>query len=96
MLSLVAQEGERNRVRVCMCGEMAAERHYTLLLLGLGIREFSVAPSAVPEVKRVIRGVARRTAAKIARHALTLVTPEEVDAYLYDETDHLLKEIQPA
>ena len=95
MLSSVAREGERHRVRVSMCGEMAAERHYTLLLLGLGIREFSVAPSAVPEVKRVIRGVARRTAAEIARHALTLVTPEEVDAYLYDETDRLLKAIQP-
>ncbi len=93
MLRQVIQEGERKRVAVSICGEMAAERHYTLLLLGLGIREFSVAPSAVPEVKRVIRSVGRRTAARISDHVLTLVTPEEVDAYLYDEADRLLAEV---
>ncbi|MFB3067530.1 MAG: phosphoenolpyruvate--protein phosphotransferase [Planctomycetota bacterium] len=92
LLKQIIREGERHRVHVSMCGEMACERPYTLLLLGLGIREFSVTPSAVPEVKRVVRAVTRRTAARIARQAMTFPTPEEVDAFLAEETSRLLPE----
>ena len=92
LLTQVIREGERHRVHVSMCGEMACERPYTLLLLGLGIREFSVTPSAVPEVKRVVRAVPRRTAARIAQQAMTFPTPEEVDAFLAEETSRLLPE----
>jgi phosphotransferase system enzyme I (PtsI) len=93
LLRTVVREGERQNLRVTMCGEMAAERPYTLLLLGLGIRHFSVAPGAVPEVKRVIRAVPRRRAAEITAQALTHATPEEVDAYLAEEAHHLLEDI---
>ncbi|MGQ0612381.1 MAG: phosphoenolpyruvate--protein phosphotransferase [Planctomycetaceae bacterium] len=92
LLQQIVREGERAKISVSMCGEMAAETSYALLLLGLGIRQFSVAPALVPQVKRVVRGVARRTAASIARQALLLSTPEDVDAYLADETSRLLGE----
>ncbi|MGH7162793.1 MAG: phosphoenolpyruvate--protein phosphotransferase, partial [Planctomycetota bacterium] len=90
MLRAIAQEGERRRIRVTLCGEMASERAYTLLLLGLGIRQFSVAPSAIPEVKRVVRAVARHVAARITKRALSFATPEEVDAFLADEARALV------
>ena len=93
LLRTVVREGERQSLRVTLCGEMASERPYTLLLLGLGIRHFSVAPGAVPEVKRVIRAVPRRRAAEITAQALTHSTPEEVDAYLAEEARHLLEDI---
>jgi len=93
LLRTVVREGGRQNLRVTMCGEMAAERPYTLLLLGLGIRHFSVAPGAVPEVKRVVRAVPRRRAAEITAQALTRATPEEVDAYLAEEAHHLLEDI---
>jgi phosphotransferase system enzyme I (PtsI) len=92
LLRTVVREGERQSLPVTMCGEMAAERPYTLLLLGLGIRHFSVAPGAVPEVKRVVRAVPRRRAAEITARALTHATPEEVDAYLAEEAHHLLED----
>jgi len=92
LVRTVVAEGERGHVPVTMCGEMAAERAYTLLLLGLGIRRFSVAPSAVPEVKRVVRSVTRSEAAEVTKGALPLVTPEEVDAYLHEHADRLLPE----
>jgi len=90
LLSDVVRVGDRAGLRVAMCGEMASERRYTLLLLGLGIRSFSVAPGAVPAVKRVVRSVTRHRAARITRNAMKLATPEEVDAYLAEEADHLL------
>jgi phosphotransferase system enzyme I (PtsI) len=89
LLRSVVREGERAGIRVSLCGEMASERPYTLLLLGLGIRRFSVAPSTVPEVKRVVRSVTRRMAAEITGKALELSTPEDVDGYLFDETARL-------
>ena len=90
LLRTVVREGERHAVPVSMCGEMAAERAYTLLLLGLGIRSFSVAPSAVPEVKRVVRSVTRRQAGEVVQGVWSLAAPEEVDAYLHDAADRLL------
>jgi phosphotransferase system enzyme I (PtsI) len=92
LLRTVVDESERRGIVVTMCGEMAAERAYTLLLLGLGIRSFSVAPSAVPDVKRVIRGVTRRRAAEVVAGALALATPEDVDAYLQEQADALIPE----
>jgi phosphotransferase system enzyme I (PtsI) len=92
LLRRVIREGEKARIRVTMCGEMASEPAYTLMLLGLGIRHFSVAPSAVPQVKRVVRSVPRHRAAEIAEQALELATPEEVDAYLAEQADRLLPE----
>jgi phosphotransferase system enzyme I (PtsI) len=38
-----------------MCGELASDSHFTRLLLGLGIDEFSVAPAFIPKIKKVIR-----------------------------------------
>jgi phosphotransferase system enzyme I (PtsI) len=49
------QAGARARVPVNLCGEMASDPRYTRLLLGLGLREFSMHPAALPEVKRVIQ-----------------------------------------
>jgi phosphotransferase system enzyme I (PtsI) len=53
------------RTRVSMCGEMAGDPRYTRLLLGLGLREFSMQPSSLLEVKAIVRdsdiGALRRT-----------------------------------
>jgi len=92
LLRQVAMEGDRQNKSVALCGEMAAERAYAILLLGLGIRRFSVAPAAVPEVKRVVRSVPRHTAVAITGRALVLATPEEVDQYLAEQADRLLGE----
>jgi phosphotransferase system enzyme I (PtsI) len=90
LLKGVAQEGERHGLRVAMCGEMAGERPYTILLLGMGLRHLSVAPGTVPEVKRVVRSVTRHQAARIAERAMTLTAPEEIDEYLAEQADRLL------
>jgi len=93
LLQHIATEADRAGIQVSICGEMGSERAYTLLLLGLGIRHFSVAPAAVPLVKRVIRVVTRRKAAEITARALELATPEEVDAYLEEQADKLLPDV---
>jgi phosphoenolpyruvate-protein phosphotransferase (PTS system enzyme I) len=54
LISNTLQAGRRANIPVSMCGEMAGDPQYTRLLLGLGLREFSMHPSTLLEVKRVI------------------------------------------
>jgi phosphocarrier protein FPr len=56
---------------VAVCGEAASDPEAIPLLLGLGVRELSVAPTAVPTVKQAVRGVDLTAATELARQALT-------------------------
>jgi phosphotransferase system enzyme I (PtsI) len=88
----------RDIIRTCakagvdcsLCGEMAGEPLYTLLLLGLGLRSFSMAPRNVPEVKKLIRLVAVSQAERVARKALSFETERQVLNYLRDTTKKVL------
>ena len=51
---MTIQAGEKMGIPVAMCGEMAGDARYTRLLLGMGLKEFSVHPNALLEVKQVI------------------------------------------
>lgn len=55
LIDFTLRSGRRAHIPVSMCGEMAGDIRYTRLLLGLGLREFSMHPTAVLEVKRVIQ-----------------------------------------
>ena len=61
-----------------MCGEMAGDPLATLILLGLGMDEFSMSASSIPQVKKIIRSVSYEDAKAIAEKALNLETGEEV------------------
>ncbi len=78
----IIKEAHKNKVMVSMCGEMAGDPIATLLLLGLGLDEFSVIPSVLPEIKKIIRSVTLREAQKIAAKALAFATFEEVKDFL--------------
>ena len=54
LLQMVIQAGRRHATPVAMCGEMAGDPRYTRLLLGLGLREFSMQPALLPKVKSLI------------------------------------------
>ena len=54
LLKFIFDAGDRLKIPVTVCGEMAGERRYTRLLLALGLRSFSMHPSRILEVKQVI------------------------------------------
>jgi phosphocarrier protein FPr len=70
------------RVQVAVCGELASDETAIPVLVGLGVRELSVVPTAVPMVKRAVREVDAAAAAELAREALTAPGPDEVRALL--------------
>lgn len=79
-------------VEVSLCGEMAGQPLYTIFLLGIGLRNLSMAPAKIPEVKKLIRLVTATQARRVTRRALGFDTERQVTNYLRDETRKVLPE----
>ncbi len=82
LIKQIIDTGHAADIWVGMCGEMAGEPPLSLLLLGMGLDEFSTSPVQVPLVKQMIRSVERSFAQSVAQQALTLRTSKEVEAFL--------------
>jgi phosphoenolpyruvate-protein phosphotransferase (PTS system enzyme I) len=82
LIKLVVDEGNKANKQVSVCGEIAADPHYTPLLLGLGVHDLSVSSPSLPVVKNVIRRLSIIEARKIAEQALSLSTAIEVEELL--------------
>jgi phosphotransferase system enzyme I (PtsI) len=75
-----------------LCGEMAGQPLYTMLLAGLGLRKFSMAPHNIPEVKKLLRMCASKHMERVARRALSFETERQVVNFLRAQTRKLLPE----
>ncbi len=82
LLSTLAATSQRLGRKLTLCGEMAGVSDYTELLLGLGLRELSVAPGELLDVKNAIRKTSLDRAHALAQAALALGTAEEVEDLL--------------
>ncbi|MBL0939950.1 MAG: phosphoenolpyruvate--protein phosphotransferase [Gemmatimonadaceae bacterium] len=82
LMQQVQTTGAAHGLDVSVCGEMASQPLAVFALMGLGIRHLSVAPRAVADVKRVIRGVRAEAAADAARAALAASTAREAETLL--------------
>ena len=74
----VADAAQKMQIPVNLCGEMASNPAQVLLLLGLGLRDLSMTPSAIPAIRRLVRSVKLEDARRFASQALSLNTPAEV------------------
>jgi phosphotransferase system enzyme I (PtsI) len=82
MMRLIIRAAHRRQRWVRLCGEMAADPIYTIILLGLGVDELSVNPVMIPAIKQVIRGVSWVEARELARGVLRERRAKDVQAYL--------------
>lgn len=78
----IVQAGHGAGVWVGMCGEMASDPLATVILLGLDLDELSVAPMAVPEIKKIIRCTDYREAVRIATKVLELELAGDVERFM--------------
>jgi phosphoenolpyruvate-protein phosphotransferase len=78
LIQFATEAALRMRMPVSVCGEMAGNPRLTPLLLGLGIRSFSMNASAVPRVKQAVRGVSIDDCARFARRVMEQSDPERI------------------
>ncbi len=87
----VVRAARRREIEVSLCGELAGEPIYTMLLLGLGLRTLSLVPTQIPLIKTVIRAVTIDHCERVARKVGTFDSERQVLNYLRDE----LRKIDP-
>ena len=89
---MVAEAAKRNNISVSVCGQMSSDPMFIPLLIGLGLRQISVTPHAIPELKEVIRNLTIERAVAIAERASSLEVARDVENYLWGELKKLCPE----
>jgi phosphotransferase system enzyme I (PtsI) len=93
LLRDVIRKGARHGISVSVCGEMAGDPLYTLLLLGLGLTTFSMNGPDVPEVKKIIRSTTMEHAKNVARRVMGFDSERQVMHFLREETRKIIPEV---
>ncbi|HND21923.1 MAG TPA: phosphoenolpyruvate--protein phosphotransferase, partial [Acidobacteriota bacterium] len=84
-LKQVVDAGKIAGTLVQICGEMAANPTCAVVLLGLGLRNFSMSPSAIPNIKRLVRSVRVSEAERLVTRVMELDTPRAIEQFLEGE-----------
>jgi phosphoenolpyruvate-protein phosphotransferase (PTS system enzyme I) len=93
LLEMVIKAAGPTGIDVCVCGEMSGDPLYTILLLGMGLRQFSVTPHNIPEIKKIVRSIRLDEATQVSQEALRLETARDVNSYLREQTRRILPEV---
>lgn len=93
LIKNIIDAGHKSKIWVGMCGEMSSDPELVLVLLGLGLDEFSMPPASVPLIKQLVRSITYKEAKKIAEHALSLSTGKEVEEYSNQQLQKLAPEL---
>ncbi|MHC4756851.1 MAG: putative PEP-binding protein, partial [Planctomycetota bacterium] len=92
LIRTVIQDAYKAKIDVAVCGEMASEPEYIMLLLGMGIRTISLAMPMIPEIKQIIRSVTMEECNKVARKILSMNTERQISGFLRDATRKIIPE----
>jgi phosphotransferase system enzyme I (PtsI) len=85
LIQSVIQAAGRAEKHVVVCGEMAADPLSAIVMLGFGLRTFSMNPIFIPRIKKALRSVECRTAKKIVEEMLKLRSAQEIEEYVIEE-----------
>ena len=80
----IIDAGKASGIPVSMCGEMAADPIYAVVLIGLGLEIFSMNPSSIPIIKNIVRSVRYRDCRRIAEIALQKSTAQEIEEFVIE------------
>ena len=74
---------ERTGKPVAMCGDMAGDPMLAWVLIGLGLRNLSMAPRQIPVVKSIVRATRVSEAERLLAQAMTMSTETEIEELVY-------------
>jgi len=92
LVRTVIQDAHKMQIDLSVCGEMASEPEYIMLLLGLGVRTISITSPMIPEIKQVIRSVMIEDCNNVARKVLGMDSERQISSYLRNAARKILPE----
>ncbi len=92
LIRTVIQDAHKMQIDLSVCGEMASEPEYIMLLLGLGVRTISITSPMIPEIKQVIRSVTIEDCNNVARKVLSMDSERQISSYLRNAARKILPE----
>ena len=93
LIKSTVEGAKSNGIDVSVCGLMASEPNYIMLLLGMLIPTLSLTSFMIPEIKKLIRSVTMSDCEKIARTVLEMESAEQISEFLASETRPLLSKV---
>ena len=79
LLKQIIDSAHAAGIDVGMCGEMAGDPAYTVVLLGLGLDEFSMSAVQIPKIKKIIRNVSKQKAKMLAEKLFKCSSMAEIE-----------------
>ncbi|MGD9644263.1 MAG: phosphoenolpyruvate--protein phosphotransferase [Pirellulales bacterium] len=95
LIEMAIRAGRSRGIPVNVCGQMSSSTTYTMLLLGMGLRQLSVTPAAIPEIKQVCRSVTIPQCEAVAARAMTLENARDIKSFLKEELKKVVPEFAP-
>lgn len=92
LMRSVILEANKAGIKLSVCGELASEPEYVMLLMGMGVRCLSLAPPMLPEIKQIIRSVTIEECNHLARQVSTMDSQRQIKNYLRDAAMKVLPE----
>ena len=85
LITMSIEAADRKGLPINMCGQMSGNPAYTMLLLGLGLRQFSVTPSAIPEVKHICRQMTIPQCRAVVSRVASMENARDITNFLREE-----------
>jgi len=95
MIKIIIDAANKYDIPVEMCGEMAGDRMFTVLLLGLGLKNLSMTPSNSYIIKRNINNISIDEATKFANKVLKMSKTSEIENYIKEYMHSFAKKFMP-
>jgi len=86
VIKFIIETAQKEGKEVTVCGEMAADPLSAIVLLGFGLKRFSMNPIFIPRIKHVLRSVEYGYVQKIVQNAMTLKTAQEIEEHIIEKT----------
>jgi phosphotransferase system enzyme I (PtsI) len=82
LIHQVIQQARQNQIKVSLCGELASDPQATLLLMGLGLTEFSMSAASIPHIKNIIINNSMEKAHQVAQKVMLMEDSQQIKTYL--------------
>ena len=82
LIKMIIEKGHEHNIPVAMCGEMAGDPLSTVLLVGLGLDEFSMSPISILEIKNIIRSITLQEAKELVETVMEMKSHININTYI--------------